>query len=469
MQYFFSLANIPRVGGKFNFRQQNVNFLLQALLALTLIFSFIPFFAQRLSARDVDSQMYASTQKVEVAQTAARIFVRERANDLPYNTTVVSGDTFADLLESYGLPLGFIPRTALGQDISLVINKTPMAVSAYLQLTGGDLSPVELAELARRIGYYASVSGDTIMVGLALDAAYSDVVRRNEQNLDNNAFLTNLDMGGFSFNNGGEIFARRGEFDSGQFNMLSIYGLEDGRKVRNTIDVMMAERAVFQSALGESALSLTRGSLYAGDVSARTISAFGDTGNFTSNVAAVYDFAMTAGRNSFSGPLDWKVNGDVISQNINFSVERLDIDSYIDASRGQDVYIDPDDLEYSSRSGIEANRVITSNITMRDQTSDALNQGETGAVVLDIRPAGTSILPDVLLSTISNDGFAIISNPSSDDGKIQSCRDVISKLDGRYNAKSLSQYIICQYYFWRRLEQRINIKQCLLEGRSDCM
>lgn len=452
-------------------RNQFGNFLLQALLALTLIFSFIPFFAGRLAARDMDSQMYASTQKIEVAQTAARIFVRENANNLPYNTTVVSGDTFSDLLESYGLPLGFIPRTALGQNISLIINKTPVAVSAYLQLSGGDLSDVQLAELARRIGFYASVSGKNIIVGLALDAAYSDVVRRNEQNLDNSAFLTDLDMGGFSVNNGGEIFALRGEFETGQFNTLSIFGTEDGRKVRNNIDSMLADRAVFQSSLGESALSLTRGSLYVGNISSRTISEFGDTGNFTSNAASVYDFAMTAGRNSFTGPLNWSVGGDVISQNINFSVERLDIESYIDASRGQDVYIDPDELEYSSRSGIETGTIITSNITMRDQTSDALNQGENGLVVLDVRPAGTSVLPDVLVDSVNNDGFKIISNPKSKDDKTTNCRNVIMELDSsaRYNAKSLSQYIICQYVFWQRLEQRIDIKKCLMAGGSDCM
>lgn len=447
---------------------QKGNFLLQALLALALIFSFIPFFAQRLAARDMDAQMYASTQKVELAQTAARIFIRERANDLPYNVTVISGDTFSDLLESYGLPLGFVPQTALGQDISLVVNKTPVAVNAYLQLTGGDLTDVQLAELARRIGFYAAVSGKSITVGLALDSVYSDVVRRNEQDLNNSAFLTNLDMGGFSLNNGGDVFARRGEFDSGQFDTLSIYGTEDGRKVRSTINLMVADKAVFQSRLGESALSLTRGSLYVGDISVRTVSAFGDTGNFTSNAASVYDFAMTAGRTSFSGPLDWTVNGDVISENINFSVERLDINSYLDASRGQDVYIDPDDLEYSSRSGIETSRIVTSNITMRDQTSDALNEGEAGAIVLDIRPADTSILPDVLLDGINNDGLSIISKPSAEDDKMQTCRDIISKLEGRYNAKSLSQYIICQYYFWQRLEKRIDIKQCLMEGRSDC-
>lgn len=450
--------------------RQNGNFLLQALLALALIFSFIPFFAGRLASRDLDSQMYAATQKVEVAQTAAQIFVRENANDLPYNTTKVSGNTFSDLLESYGLPLGFVPRTALGQDISLVINKTPLAVTAYLELSGGDLSPLQLAELARRIGFYASVSGDIITVGLALDAVYSDVVRRNESDLNNSAFLTDLDMGGYTFDNGGEIFARRGEFETAQIGTLSVFGVENGRDTRNNIESMAANLAVFQSSLGESALSLTRGTLYVNNISARTLSQFGDTGNFTSNAASAYDFAMTAGRTSFYGPLDWTVGGDVISENINFSVERLDIDSYIDASRGQDVYIDPDELEVSSRTGIEAGTVIASNITMRDQTSDALNSGETGLVILDIRPSGTSVLPDVLLDGINNDAFEILAEPTSDSDKTESCRDVIAQLDNRvrYNAKSLSQYLVCQYIYWQRLEQRIDMKQCLLEGGTNC-
>ena len=450
--------------------RQNGNFLLQALLALALIFSFIPFFAGRLASRDLDSQMYAATQKVEVAQTAAQIFVRENANDLPYNTTKVSGNTFSDLLESYGLPLGFVPRTALGQDISLVINKTPLAVTAYLELSGGDLSPLQLAELARRIGFYASVSGDIITVGLALDAVYPDVVRRNESDLNNSAFLTDLVMGGYTFDNGGEIFARRGEFETAQIGTLSVFGVENGRNTRNNIESMAANLAVFQSSLGESALSLTRGTLYVNNISARTLSQFGDTGNFTSNAASAYDFAMTAGRTSFSGPLDWTVGGDVISENINFSVERLDIDSYIDASRGQDVYIDPDELEVSSRTGIEAGTVIASNITMRDQTSDALNSGETGLVILDIRPSGTSVLPDVLLDGINNDAFEILAEPTSDSDKTESCRDVIAQLDNRvrYNAKSLSQYLVCQYIYWQRLEQRIDMKQCLLEGGTNC-
>lgn len=448
---------------------QRGNFLLQALLALTLIFAFIPFFAQRLAARDMDAQMYAATRQVETAQTAARIFIREMANSLPYNTTVVAGDNFSDLLEPFGLPLGFVPRTALGQDIALVINKTAAEVSAYLELTGGDLSQLQIAELARRIGFYASQIPGGIQVGLALDEAYSDVVRRNENNLDAGAFLTDLDMGTFSLKNAGNVVARRGEFETAEFGTLSVVGIENGRKEKNTINMIVADKTVFQSPSGESALSLTRGSLLVGAVDAKTVSKFGDTGNFTSNAASVYDFAMTAGRTSFSGPANWTVNGNVVTDKINFSVERLEIDSYLNAARGQDVFINPDELEYSARSGIEVGYLAASNITMRDQTSDALSEGENGAVVLDIRPAGTSVLPDALVDGIDNGAIAIIDKPSADDAKTVDCKSIISDLEGRYNQKSLSQYIICQYVFWQRLEKRIDIKQCLMEGKSGCM
>ena len=450
-------------------QRQSGSFLLQALLALALIFAFVPFFAQKLVSRDIDAQMYSSTQKVETAQTAARIFIQEHANDLPYNTTVFYGEGFSDLLEPYGLPLGFVPRTALGQDISLVVTKNVNSVTAYLRLNGGDLNKMQLAELARRIGFYASLSGDEIIVGLGLNEVYSDVVKRNDKNLDDNAFLTDLNMGGFSLNNAGDVFARRGEIETGQINTLSLFGEENGRKVKNSIEFLISEKSVFQSPAGEAALSLSRGTLLVGNVNAKTVSKFGDAGNFTSNSASVYDFAMTAGRNSFYGPADWYVGGSVITDNINFSLERLEINSYLNVSRGQDVYIDPDSLEYSTRSGIEVSNIYASNITMRDQTSDALNDGETGAIILDIRPAGTSLLPDVLLDSIDNSSFKIISKPEADTSDTIDCRSIINKLDGNYNQKSLSQYIICQYVFWQRLEKRINIKQCLMEGKSGCL
>jgi len=448
--------------------RQSGNFLLQALLALSLIFAFIPFFADRLARRDTDAQMYSATRQVDVASTAARIFIRENASHIQYDKTVVTGNDFADLLEPYGLPLGFVPRTALGQDIALVINKTPQEISAYLELSGGDLSAVRAAELARRIGFYAVSRDGVVNVGIPLDEGFSDVVRRNEPNVDASAFLTDLDMGGFVFDSAASSVARTGGFDTAIISTLSVAGVENGRKVRNQIDSLSATLAVFQSQSGEAALSLARGTLVADSVDARTVARFGDTGNFSAATGSMYDFSMTAGRTGFTGPSIWNIRGNVLADRINFSVERLDVSSYINVSRGQDVFIN-DDLEYSSRSGIETDTLIASNVTMRDQTSDALSSGDSGAVILDVRPAGTSYLPDAYVNSVDNGAFEIIADPADPDGKTVDCKSVVVGLDGVYNQRSLSQYLICQYVFWQRLEQRINILQCLQDGRDDCI
>lgn len=456
------------VGGKFFLSRQSGNFLVQAMLALTLVFAFIPFIAQNLASRNTDARMYAATRQIDNATTAARIFIRENANSLSYNQTILSGNTFSDMLEPYGLPLGFIPRTALGQDISLVINKSAFDISAYLELTGGEMSGVEMAELARRVGFYATTFEDGIRIGIVLTDDYSDILRRNESNLDNSAFLTDIDMGGFSFNNVSTAYAARGEFETAQVNTLSIVGTELDRKTRNKISDIESVRTVFQSKDGAAALALTRGTLTIGSLDARTIASFGDTGNFTSNIASVYDFSMTAGRSGFSGPALWDIRGNLVADNISFSVERLDISSFINVARGQDVYIETEDLSYSTKSGIEAGVVYTSNITLRDQTSEGLASGDSGAVILDIRPAGTSLLPDAYVNGVDNKAFAILADPSAEDSKIIACSDIIDDLDGVYNQRSLAQYIICQYVYWQRLERRIDIKQCLMAGGSDC-
>ena len=446
------------------------SFLLQALLALTLLIVFVPFIAIKLLGRENDALMYAAMRQIENATTAARIYIRENANNLPYERTILAGNTFSDTLEPYGLPLGFVPKTALGQDISLIIDKDKESVSAYLELKGGDLNGIKRAELARRVGFYASDAGDgTVHVGISLDNMYSDVVRRNETDVDAGEFLVNLDMGDFAFSNAMRVATRRGEFDGAEIGLLTINGVESGRKVRNNISVMVSDKTIFQSQTGESALSLTRGSLVVNHVSGKTVSAYGDTGNITTNNASVYDFSMTAGRTGFSGPPNWNIRGNVVTSKINFSVERLDINSYLNAARGQDVFINDDEIEYSTNSGIDTNVIHASNITLRDQTSDALSRGGDGAVVLDIRPGGTSLLPDVYISTIDNGAFSILARPADSSSNTVDCKSIISSLKGVYNQKSLSQYIVCQYVYWQRLEKRIHIKECLLSGRNGCI
>ena len=449
--------------------KQSGNFLLQALLALSLVFAFIPYLASHLATQEVDTQMYSATRGVDVASTAARIFIRENAKNIMYGRTVVTGAEFVDTLEPYGLPMGFAARNALGMDMALVMDKTADGITAWLELTGGGLSTLRRAELARRVGFYAENRDDMVVVGIPLDSAFSDVVRRNEPDIDSAAFLTDLDMGGYVFDNAGGIVARRGVFDTGAMTTLTVTGIENGRKVRSDVAKISADRAVFQSGQsGESALQLSRGTLTTGALDLRTIAMYGDTGNLTARAASVYELSMTAGRTGFSGPSKWTVHGNVIATKINFSVERLDVSSYINISRGQDVYIESDDLDFASRSGIETQILRASNITMRDQTSTALNSGGHGDILIDIRPAGTSMLPDAQLDTIDNAAFKILSDPSGD-AKTVDCRSIINSLGQTYNQRSISQYIICQYVFWHRLEQRIDIKQCLMDGGNDCI
>ncbi|MDR2412924.1 MAG: hypothetical protein LBD50_01800 [Rickettsiales bacterium] len=444
------------------------NFLLQALLALALIIAFMPFFTQKLLERDKNLQMHATTVQIDAAQTAARIYIRENLDYIKYDATIMSDDGFADALEPYGLPLGFVPKTAFGQEISLVINKTKEEISAYLELKGGKLSQLQRAELTKRIGFYASQENGGIKVVVPIDEIFSDIVRRDEPKPDENGFLSDLNLGGFGLENLGALIGRNGEFESAQTGALSLFGIEDGRKIRSKIGDMTVGKTVFQSNIGEAALFVTRGSLNALNVSARTISKFGDTGALVSEIASVYDLSMTEGRTGFTGPSKWEVKGNLIADKISFSTERLEISSFINASRGQDVYINPSDLEYSSQSGIEAGIIRAANITLRDQTSSALARGETGAVLLDIRLADTSVLPDALVDGISNDSFLIIAKPADDDGGTVDCKSIITSLDGRYNSKSLSQHIVCQYVFWQRLEKRIDIKKCIMEGKSGC-
>ena len=449
-------------------QKQSGNFLLQALLALTLVFAFMPFFASRISSRDRAAQMYAATEQIETAYGAARIYLYEEKENLPYKKQELTKEDFVSLLENYGLPLGFVPQTHFKQDISLVIDKSEDGLFAFINVSSGKLSKVQMAELARRIGFYARVHGNNIEVDIPLDVKYSDIVSKKETD-ENVGFLSELDMNDKSIDKIGVLFARNGKFESAQFNTLALYGVEESRRDKNKISDLYSNKAVFQSADGGAALALSRGEINTASAALRTISRFGTTGGFESNAASVYDFSMTEGRTGFEGPSDWLVRGSVRADNFSFSVDRLDIGSFLDASRGQDVYINPENLTYTSNKGISAKNIYATNISLRDQTSYGLLAGQSGALLVDIRPAGTSLLPDVYVDSINNDSFEIIADPKDTTGKMISCKDIIDQMDVKYNSKSLAQNIICQYVFWQRLESRINIKQCLQSGRSDCI
>ena len=334
--------------GGVHLHNQRGNFLLQALLALTLVFAFMPFFANKLSSRDFSAQMYTATEQIETAYSAARIYLREEKDKLPYKTLVLSGNKFVDVLENYGLPLGFIPETSFNQKLSLVIDKNQYGMLCYIKISGGNLSKIQTAEMARRIGFYATVHGNNIEVAIPVDTVYSDIVSKKET--DNNiGFLSELDMNDNSIDKVGVLFARNGEFETAQFNTLVLYGVESGYSGKNKISDMYTNKTVFQSADGGAALTVSRNDLNVSDLSLRTIAKYGTAGGFESNSASVYEFSMAEGKTGFVGPSDWQIHGSLRADNFNFNTDRLDIGSYLDASRGQDVYIDSKNLSYINK------------------------------------------------------------------------------------------------------------------------
>ncbi len=451
--------------------RQSGNFLLQALLAIALLFLFMPVLTNRLIVNDIDAKMYSASHQIDIAQTAARIFIRENVDSLPYGRTTIRDRDFADTLEPYGLPLGYVPRTAFGQDIFLLIDKDETGVGGTLVVSGGKITNMQIAEMVRRVGFYAQKSKDGFIVGIPLNTLYQDVVRRNEPDLNNSGFLTDLDMNDFSIENTHAAIGHNLEALTASFDTLDIVGNESDRNSKNKIKNFFADKSIFQSKSGGSALALTRGSLRAKNVFGKTVAQYGSTGNFESDSASVYSFDMTAGRTGFTGPATWDVRGNLETEYIALSTERLEVGSYLNVSSGQDVYVSGDSgyLSYNSNSGINVGSVIASHITLRDQTSKALNAGDNGAVIVDIRPASTTVLPDVLVGYINNSGFAILKNPKKDDSETIDCSSIISSLGETFNSGSLAQHIVCEYMFWSRLEQRINAKQCLMAGRSDCI
>lgn len=470
------------------------NFLLQALLAIALVMFFMPFVAQKLSSKKNDSELSAIARQANSAAYAAREFIKASKDNLAYGQQHFKDDDFTDLLEPFGLPLGFVTQTSANQEISLFTGKKESEILSVIVLRGGNLSELKKRELLTRIGPDAAIAdADGILHGIGgweknlkdfkikpdvsavyilipSDDDFSELVRRKAENLARAKFHTNLNMGNFSIKNVVSLTTRNAEFDVANFDTLSITGSGGDRKFKNDIGVLSTKRAVFQKGKDDNPLSIYRGDLKATALYAQTLFKYGLPGTIYANSASLNSLSMSAGHTGFYGMYDWDVHSDVILNNVSIDTEYLEVNGFINASRGQDVFIDQDELTYSSKSGVETESITTAFITLRDQISSALLSGDDSAIIMDIRPAGVSVLPDILVDTIDNDNFQILKNPDLDDGEVVTCRSIISSLSSSsiYNSKSVIQNIICQFVFWQRLERRIDIKQCLIDGNSDC-
>ncbi|MDR0967369.1 MAG: hypothetical protein LBL75_00860 [Rickettsiales bacterium] len=470
------------------------NFLLQALLAIALIMAFMPFLASRMAVQKNDAAAAAIARQVNIAARAARGYLTENEKNINYGITKTDGDDFVDLLEPFGLPLGFIPTTIDEQKISLVAIKSQNDMTMLVALDAGNLSESARAALMTRIGPDAAeLSNDGVLSGIggwekklgkvasSLDTDaiyvyvqtgndYSELVRRNSSDIKRNRFHTDLYMGDNMIRNMTSLSAKNADIGIANFGTLNISGTSDKRNIKNKIESLNAGRAVFQTRDGANALNITGGNLIADSITTGSLFMYGGIGDVSAGDVSLNSLTMSVGKTGFNSTGDWRINGNMTLSNISLDTQLLEIKGFINAARGQDVFIDTDELTYSTTSGIIANSVSTSFITLRDQISSSLLSGGTGAVILDIRPAGVSLLPDILLSTINNDDFSILRRPLESNADTDGCSAIIRALNKspKYNEKSVSQNVVCQMVYLHRLEQRLNAAECIAKGRSDC-
>lgn len=426
---------------------QRGNFLLQTLLALSLITAFMPFFTSKIISRDKTIKIVALVNQIDSIELVSRRYIKENINNFEFKTYLLSGNDFIDIMESYGMPLGFIPKTNFNQDISLLIKKDD-DISAYLKLSGGNLNNLEKSQLKNSISnqYQEKENGD-IYITIPIDEEYSDIVNKVEKN--NSFFMSDLNMGEFSIENIKNIITENIETSSLESNLIKILNL-DKNSLLNKIQTNIA---IFKNKNGKSPLNIIQGTLNIDNLNTVSISKYGDSGNLTARNISAFELSMEPEKTSFSIPLNTYIKGNLISNNINYKINKLIIKSSLSVIN-KPTFEDYKNID--KKYGIDAEIISTSNITLRKQTSSYLKNNSNAEILFDIRPASVSFMKDINIATINND-FKVIQN----NGNIYStehCSSVIKKLNINYNNNSLSQNIICQYIFWRNLEERINIK-----------
>ena len=350
-------------------------------------------------------------------------------------------------MEAYGMPLGFIPKTNFNQDISLLIKKDD-DISAYLKLSGGNLNNLEKSQLKNSISnqYQEKENGD-IYITIPIDEEYSDIVNKVEKN--NSFFLSDLNMGEFSIENTKNIITENIETSSLESNLIKILNL-DKNSLLNKIQTNVA---IFKNKNGKSPLNIIQGTLNIDNLNTVSISKYGDSGNLTARNISAFELSMEPEKTSFSIPLNTYIKGNLISNNINYKINKLIIKSSLSVIN-KPTFEDYKNID--KKYGIDAEIISTSNITLRKQTSSYLKNNSNAEILFDIRPASVSFMKDINIATINND-FKVIQN-NGNTYSTEHCSSVIKKLNINYNNNSLSQNIICQYIFWRNLEERINVK-----------
>jgi hypothetical protein len=477
-------------------QKQNGNFLLQALLALTLVFAFMPFLANKLAARDMSAKMYSAKTSIETLHDVARVYLRDKSiqDGFNYGNTNYSGQTLIDTLMPYGLPSGFNTTTSLNQNISLDINKEAKkngngyTLEANVVATRGNLSDYQLAELARMVGFFAHASDGNIYVSVPVDAIYSDLVSRRETD-EHIGFLTELDMNWNRIENVGELHAESGNFYRARIDTLALMG--GGLKSQtgggsssnaNVFRLLKGDKFRFNKKDSSSPALSVSGDLAVQSASSQSVAGYGDyLKNFNmSGSGEIKDLIMSPFLNNngvytygkfimkekpgFENKLYLTIGGSLNAQNTEMSASSVSV-------VGTNLWVEGSSIESSSENtGVNTGGLYVSKITFSDASfSELKGNPSAGNDLAFIELSGVSSFPDVVLGK-NNDfmtGTKVVQYPNKN--YTTSCPEILGNYfgkSGEIDKGSLMQNILCQYIYLERLERRINCVLCGLNVNS---
>lgn len=483
--------------GEIFLQKQNGNFLLQTLLALTMVFAFMPFLANKLASRDMSAKMYSAKTSIETLHDVARVYLRTNQDSENCGTTVycdICTKNLVNTLLPYGLPTGFNTTTALGQDISLQIVKKTTAcgdntnkIEADIIVTRGNLSDYQLAELARMVGFFAHASDGNIYVSVPVDAIYSDLVSRRETD-EHIGFLTELDMNWNRIENVGELHAESGNFYRARIDVLTlmgdgsstnanIFGMLKGDKFRfNKQSSTDPALSVKTSSLNVDNAELQTVGLYGGYLQNLNVSVGGQIGKTGSAVGlgllpTAYKTEYEEGSvkplgcgNLFIGtsehPVYLNIGNSFTANSATGVVSKIVVSKFLNV--GENTY-----GTSSDGSGIHTLVLYAPKITFRDKKLAHLKEYPNDGVRAVMFPSGMSAFPDVDLIDCPGGNcllnkLVIIEHPeeTGNTGKIE-CNIALKQdlgLEDKFstNNRSLLQNILCKYIYLERAERRIN-------------
>lgn len=431
-------------------RRQSGNFLLQALLGLTLVFAFLPFFVGKLASRDMTAKLYSVKELVDTAQNAARIYLTEVKDDLPYPAVYVyseepnSNHNFLSTLTKYGLPLGFNPKTIFNQYINFVIEKQRDAegqpiIYAYLKIPQGNMSKMQLAELTRMIGVYAIRNNNTIKVYVPIkeEAEYQEVVLRQEP-ANANGFQVDLDMGFNSVSDFSQLTIGTesdgvGDINESQFtnlifpNEVTIGGLNVLGKATYKKGLETSKKITIRNRLDNVAIIGKPERIENMYTSDAEIGSFYSTPNTTVSAA------------------NWHIKSEVRAPTLNVTSKYVK-------------FVDVNVLAIDSKNfDIETKKIYVGSVEGKDSLFSSDQQYKP---ISNVNPGDVMEFDDFTINDINWKNMAIIENKYSSAPGTKQCIKVLGEALSGTNVNDISPFsligmILCKYIFLERLERRI--------------